>query len=115
MIPDYEPARNEDERKAYDDDPLVYHGSTKAKTAFEILRTMKRAQKQFSSINIPFLVMHGSADKLSNPKGSQLLYDLASSEDKSIEIFDGLFHEIMREPEKQLFFDALTSWITERT
>lgn len=104
----------EKERKAYDEDPLVYHGSTKARTAFEFLRTMKFVQKNFSSIELPFLVMHGGSDKLSNPKGSQMLYDLASSKDKTIKIFDGFFHEIMREPEKQLFFDALKSWIADR-
>lgn len=106
--------RNEEERKAYDEDPLVYHGSTKARTAFELLRTMKYAQKRFHTIEIPFLVMHGGSDKLSNPKGSQMLYDMAKSEDKSIEIFDGLYHEIMREPEKQLFFDTIISWIAAR-
>jgi alpha-beta hydrolase superfamily lysophospholipase len=106
--------KDEKERKAYDDDPLVYHGSTKARTAFELLRTMKFVQQNFSTIKIPFLVMHGGADKLSNPKGSQMLYDKASSEDKSIEIFEGLYHEIMREPEKELFFNALTKWIKER-
>lgn len=106
--------RDEKERKAYDEDPLVYHGSTNARTAFELLRTMKYVQNNFSSIDIPFLVMHGGADKLSNPKGSQMLYDKGGSEDKSIELFDGLFHEIMREPEKELFFKALTSWIAER-
>ena len=104
----------EEERKAYDEDPLVYHGSTNARTAFELLRTMKYVQKHFSTIQIPFLVMHGGADKLSNPKGSQLLYDTASSEDKSIKIFDGWYHEIMREPEKHLFFDAFTEWLEER-
>jgi len=105
----------EEERKAYDEDPLVFHGSTNARTAFEFLRTMKYVQKKFSVIRLPFLVMHGGADKLSNPKGSQMLYDMASSEDKAIKIFDGFYHEIMREPEKQLFFDAFTEWIEKRT
>ncbi len=104
----------EKERKAYDEDPLVYHGSTKARTAFEFLRTMKYVQKHFSKINIPFLVMHGGADKLSNPKGSQLLFDEAGSEDKSIKIFDGFYHEIMREPKKDLFFDEMINWIDAR-
>jgi alpha-beta hydrolase superfamily lysophospholipase len=106
--------RNKAEKKAYDEDPLVFHGSTKARTAFELLRTMKEVQKKFSSIKLPFIVLHGGADKLTNPKGSQLLYDTASSEDKTIEILDGLYHEIMREPEKHLFFEPLTTWIKKR-
>lgn len=107
--------RSESERKAYDEDPLVFHGSTTARTAFEFLRTMKFVQKNFGSIKIPFLVMHGGADKISNPKGSQLLFDKASSEDKSIKIFDGQYHEIMREPEKQMFFDAVVDWLDKRS
>ncbi|MDF1696424.1 MAG: lysophospholipase [Saprospiraceae bacterium] len=103
-----------EEVKAYDADPLVYHGSTKARTAFEFLRTMKFVQKRFHSIRIPFLVMHGSADKITNPKGSQMLYNLASSEDKTIRIFDGWYHEIMREPKKEMFFNSMLSWLKER-
>lgn len=106
--------RDVKEREAYDNDPLIYHGATKAKTAFEILRTMKYVQKRFEKIQIPFLVMHGTADKLSNPKGSQMLFDNAGSEDKSIELFDGFFHEIMREPGKESFFNVITTWISER-
>lgn len=105
----------EAERQAYDEDPLVYHGATKARTAFEFLRTMRYVQKKFKTIQLPFLVMHGGADKLSNPKGSQLMYDEASSEDKSIKIFDGFYHEIMREPDKQLFFDTLVNWLKKRS
>lgn len=103
-----------EECEAYDEDPLVYHGSTKARTAFELLRTMKQVQKKFAEIEIPFLVMHGSADKVTNPKGSQLLYDLAASDDKAIKIFEGWYHELMREPEKHLFFEELTSWLSGR-
>lgn len=104
----------EKERKAYDEDPLVFHGSTKARTAFEFLRTMKYVQKNFSSIKLPFLVMHGSADKLSNPKGSQLLFDTAGSTDKTIKLFEGMYHEIMREPDKHLFFETIKQWISAR-
>ncbi|MEM9548026.1 MAG: lysophospholipase [Bacteroidota bacterium] len=104
----------EHERKAYDEDPLVFHGSTKARTAFEFLRTMKSVKKHFSEINIPFLVMHGAADKLSNPKGSQLLYDTAGSKDKTIHIMEGMYHEIMREPDKENFFEMMTNWIAAR-
>jgi len=104
----------EAERKAYEEDPLIYHGATKARTAFEFLRTMKSVQKDFSKITIPFIIMHGSADKITNPKGSQMLYDLASSEDKSIKMLEGFYHEIMREPKKQLFFEAFISWLEKR-
>ena len=106
--------RDDEERKKYEDDPLVYHGSTYAKTAMIILRSMKYSQKNFDKVKLPFLVLHGSADKVTNPKGSRMLYDNASSEDKTIKIFDGWFHELMREPGKEEFFEILLGWIAER-
>jgi len=102
------------ERRAYDEDALVYHGATKARTAFEFLRTMKKVQKDFSKITLPFIVMHGGADKLTNPKGSHALFDQASSEDKTIKIFEGWYHEIMREPGKELFFRTVVNWLNAR-
>lgn len=103
-----------EERERYDNDPLVYHGSTKARTAWVLLRAMKRVRANFEKMNLPFLVMHGEKDKLSNPNGSRMLYENAGSEDKTLEIFEGMFHEIMREPDKEQFFATVIDWVEKR-
>ena len=49
------------------------------------------------------------------PQGSRLLHDLVRSQDKSLKIYDGLFHEIFNEPEGPEIFAEVSAWLLERT
>jgi len=104
----------EEERAKYKEDPLVFHGATSAATGKAIMSTIKDVQSNFESIQIPVLIMHGGNDKLSDCKGSKLMYDSIRSEDKTIKIFDGMYHEIMREPCKEEFFSTMVNWVGRR-
>jgi len=107
-------SRDPKEVVKYFTDPAVYHGGTKARLGFEMLEAMKSAQNIFPHINLPVLIMHGSKDRLADPLGSQWMYDKISSTDKKIEYFEGLYHEIMREPEKEIVMQVVTNWIQAR-
>ena len=108
-------SRDPKEVVKYFTDPAVYHGGTKARLGFEMLEAMKSAQNNFHKINIPVLILHGTEDKLADPLGSQWMYDKVSSTDKKIEYFEGLYHEIMNEPEKDDVIKVLITWIKERS
>ncbi len=58
--------------------------------------------------------MHGVDDKITDPLGSQMLFDGVSSNDKSLKYFDGLYHEIFNEPERVEVIDYTIDWIGER-
>jgi acylglycerol lipase len=49
----------------------------------------KKISGSLSEFDAPFLVQHGKADRVTDPKLSQMLYDEAKSEDKSIRLYDG--------------------------
>lgn len=107
-------SRNPDIKPAYENDPLVYSGGTPASTGHQLIVGTKRIQARANMITTPLLITHGGDDKLSDPKGSRLLYESISSEDKELKIFDGLYHEIMHEPEKKDVFDCWSNWLSER-
>jgi acylglycerol lipase len=108
-------SRDPKEVVKYFTDPAVYHGGTKARLGFEMLEAMKSAQNNFQKIYLPVLILHGTEDKLADPLGSQWMYDKVSSTDKKIEYFEGLYHEIMNEPEKDDVIKVLITWIKERS
>ncbi|KAF2588734.1 hypothetical protein F2Q70_00040182, partial [Brassica cretica] len=81
-------------------DPLVYTGFIRARTGYEILRLGSHLLENLNRIKVPFLVLHGTADTVTDPKATQRLYDEASSSDKSIKLFDGLLHDLLFEPER---------------
>ena len=57
--------------------------------------------------------MHGGDDVITDPSGSQLLFDTVSSTDKSLQIYPGFYHEIFNEPEAAKVFTDLVSWLDE--
>ena len=96
------------------DDPLIYHEGVKARIGGEIVRSMIEIRKHYSLFDFPVLIMHGSADKLADLQGSQWMYDEISSGDKTLEILDGLYHEILHEPEKVEVVGKMIEWIKKR-
>lgn len=95
----------------YRDDPLVYTGKIRARTGAEAMVTMESVVPRLSTLKLPLLVLHGGEDRLATPAGGQLVYDRASSADKSITIYDGLYHEIFNEPEQQAVLDDVVTWL----
>ena len=59
--------------------------------------------------------MHGGADELTPPSGSRAVDDLASSDDKTLHIYDGLRHEILNEPEQDRVLDEMVAWLNARS
>ena len=100
--------------EAYEADPLNFHGKVKAGTGAALLSRLQTFPSRLPSLTLPLLVMHGEKDKLTNPEGSKLVNELAGSSDKTLKIYDGLFHEIFNEPEQDQVLTDTTSWLSER-
>jgi len=99
---------------AYVADPLNFQGKTPARLAAELLSAMVRITAEAGKISLPLLVVQGGADALVDPAGAQMLYDKASSADKTLKIYDGLFHEIFNEPERDVVLGDVAGWLAAR-
>ena len=97
--------------KAYDEDPLVFRGALTAGIGGAMLRTMDTFPSRLPSLKLPLLVLSGTDDKLVNPEGAELVDRLAGSTDKTLKMYDGLYHEVFNEPEKELVLGDLTDWL----
>jgi alpha-beta hydrolase superfamily lysophospholipase len=100
--------------KAYRNDPLVHHGKTPARLAVELLKAMRRVEREAGGITLPLLILLGGADKIVNPGGSRMLYEKAGSKDKTIRIYEDLYHETFNEPERELVLDDVEAWLAAR-
>jgi alpha-beta hydrolase superfamily lysophospholipase len=97
--------------KAYVNDPLVFHAKTPARLAAEMLKAMLRVTAEAGKITIPFIAVQGSADKLVDPGGIRILENKTSSLDKTIKVYDGLYHEVFNEPERQIVLKDVENWL----
>lgn len=95
----------------YRADPLNYLGKIRARTGAEGLAAVQRVSQALGTITLPLLVLHGGDDKLASPDGSRLVHDGVASSDKTLKIYDGLYHEIFNEPEKEVVLSDVVTWL----
>jgi acylglycerol lipase len=94
--------------KAYENDPLVYHGPVP--TGFAMFKEMSTLYDRVTKIKLPVLVMAGNG----GPDGarSRVLYERITSKDKTLKLYDGLLHEIFNEPEYPQVMADMENWLT---
>lgn len=68
-------------------------------------------------IRLPWLAIHGDADKVCPVSGSRTLIDALGSPDKRLVTFPGLLHEVHNEDpaSREAFFGLMSRWIRERS
>jgi acylglycerol lipase len=98
--------------KAYVDDPLVYHGKLPVRTISELAGAVGSFPARVGAITIPTLIMYGTEDKLAPPAGSVMLSERIAATDKTLIPYEGLYHEILNEPEQQQVMDDMCAWLS---
>jgi acylglycerol lipase len=99
---------------AYRSDPLVHHGRLPARTAAEIADTVAAFPGRVHEITIPTLIMYGTEDRLCPPAGSEMLGERIGAADRRVIPYEGLYHEIFNEPERDAVLSDLSGWLAER-
>jgi alpha-beta hydrolase superfamily lysophospholipase len=92
-------------------DPLVTQGAMPAHTTAELLNALDKITASMEDFDAPFLVLHGTVDKLTNIAGSKALVERAKSKDKTIKIYDGAWHDLLHEPEKAKVEADIQTWL----
>jgi alpha-beta hydrolase superfamily lysophospholipase len=108
-------SRDAAEVAKYDADPLNYHGKMKAGLVGAFSKAVRTLEKHAREIDLPVAIFHGGADGLAAVEGSRVLHEGVSSQDKTLRIYDGLYHEIFNEPEKEQVLDDVIAWLDART
>ena len=67
-------------------------------------------------VSIPFLIVHGENDVICDPQGLVALYEKAKSSDKTLKLYDGMWHQLVGEPKENLdiVFSDICSWLEAR-
>jgi acylglycerol lipase len=99
----------------YQRDPLNHPGKLPARTLGEIMRAMDTLPRDAAALRVPLLLLHGGEDRLCPPEGSRRVHANAGSADKTLKIYDGLYHEIFNEPEREQVLDDLVAWLAVRS
>ncbi len=107
-------SRNPAVVQAMNDDPLIANEVQPTLTVAELVRADERLKQEFPLITLPVFILHGTADKVTNPKGSQLFYDTAGSADKTLTLYEGHVHDLLNDIDKEQVMADINAWIDAR-
>jgi len=99
--------------EAYVTDPLVHHVAP-ARWAAEMLAAQDASMAAAENISLPLLTLYGTDDQVVDIAFIEALFARASSADKSIQRYEGLYHECFNETERARVFEDLAAWLGAR-
>lgn len=102
-------SRDPDVVHAYETDSLV-HNKISARLFVGMYESGLWSLAHANEISIPVLLMHGSADRITSAEASRDFAEKAGDK-VTLKIWDGLYHEIHNEPEKDEVFKTITDWL----
>ncbi|CAK9152488.1 unnamed protein product [Ilex paraguariensis] len=97
--------------------PMRYRGKPRLGTVVELLRVTDYVSSRLCDVSLPFIVLHGSDDVVTDPEVSRELYELAKSEDKSFKICDGMLHSLLfgeTDENVESVRGHILAWLNER-
>lgn len=105
-------SRDENAVQAYIHDPLV-HGKISLKMGIDLFNVGERLINEAPRFTLPILVFHGDADGIASVAGAKAFFQGVSSQDKTLKIYPGFYHETMNEPytDRQKVLADVVSWI----
>jgi len=95
-------------------DPLIADEVQPTQTVAEMARADQRLEKAFPQLTLPLLILHGTADKATRPSGSRAFHDAAGSYDKTLKLYEGHFHDLLRDLDNEVVMADICAWIDTR-
>ena len=106
-------ARDLEVVRAYEEDSLV-HGKVSARLMVEMMDAGNWALAHASEFPLPLLLMHGGADRLTSAVASKEFAAKVPKDKVTLKIWDGFYHELHNEPEKDEVFKTIIEWMDSR-
>ncbi|RLN86502.1 hypothetical protein BBJ28_00003708 [Nothophytophthora sp. Chile5] len=105
----------------FETDPLATKSDLTARTGQQILSAMIRlkhdkrtGQKDSAICQLAMLFLAGSEDKIADQNATQHFFDRLANRDKEFKVFEGVFHCVYEDPERDDVLAHLTHWLRER-
>ncbi|GAA5437145.1 alpha/beta hydrolase [Deinococcus aquaticus] len=108
-------SRLPEEVAAYEADPRMYHGKVPALTGASMLALSASLWPLYARWTLPTLVVHGAADRLTDPRGSQRFMQAIASGDRDLLIEDGGYHELLNDEPRDRVRARIVDWLRAHT
>ncbi len=100
--------------EAYEKDELVLKKVSYRLLGNAFIRGTRYVANNISKITCPTLVLHGEKDGIVVKETGEWTYNHLKCKDKKIKIYEGMYHEIFNEVEKDKVIEDVLDWCNER-
>ena len=100
--------------RQFAEDPLVFHGRFPVRTGAEILANAQWLQDHAAELTLPLLILQGTDDRVVDPASVRRFAARAGAGDKTLHVYEGFYHELLSEPEREAVRDDLLKWLAAR-
>ncbi|GAO44691.1 alpha/beta hydrolase [Flavihumibacter petaseus] len=95
-------------------DTLIANEVQPTKTVQQLVLADERLKAEMASVTLPLLILHGTEDKATKPSGSQYFYDTASSPDKTLKLYQGHYHDLLNDLDREVVMKDIIDWLKKR-
>ncbi len=95
-------------------DSLIRKERQPARTVAAMVRASTHLRTSFVQFSLPLLILHGSADAITLPSGSEYFHEHAGSRDKTLQIFEGYYHDLINDHGHEHVVERIHQWIEAR-
>ncbi|CAA6661787.1 unnamed protein product [Spirodela intermedia] len=98
--------------------PYCYKGRPRLRTGHELVKVSLQMEEKLHEVSLPFIIVHGGEDSVTDPAVSGLLYETAASADKTFKLYPEMWHALTSgEPPENIavVFSDIVTWLDERS
>jgi acylglycerol lipase len=93
------------------DPAIVFNENVPPECTAAVMMISQRAYAGAASVTIPAHLVHGGDDPIADSSGSKDLLDVLASADKTLKIYEALYHEVFNEPERDEVIGDVIAWL----
>lgn len=107
-------SRDPEAVRRLESDPLTKNEVQPVATVAALVRANDRMEREFGKVTLPVFIMHGTADRATEPAGSVMFHNNAGSKDKTLKLYEGRFHDLLADSGKEDVIEDIADWIQHR-
>ncbi len=96
-------------------DPYCYHGPLRARAGKQLVDTLIELEARMAELTLPLLIVYGTEDKIVSLREVQEIEKRWGGTDRTVNTMQGLYHDVLNEPERQEAIATMLSWLEARS
>lgn len=105
--------RDKEMLELYDNDELMCTSITAA-WYMAMIKARQEIKEKVNNFNYPCFIMQAGSDAVADAQAVKEYYNLLSIKDKNLKMYEGYYHELVNDTEREVVFEDVDSWIRNR-